>query len=228
MSTYLIHCSTKRLWYVKELLIPSMLKQGIQQKDILIYQDKNRIGNLRAWVDSCNRISLHCKNHDIDGVWHLQDDVVISKNFKQMTEQYDTGLVCGFTCAYDREPEPGYFHLYQEKMWFSFPCIRIPSDILSEFTDWANINLWQSEYFNLCVRKNNSDDLVFREWLYDNHADMEHLNLAPNPVNHVDKLIGGSLANPQRDKEQDTMSIFWDEQDVIDNLISQLKKVKKI
>ena len=227
MATYLIHCSTKRFWYVKELLIPSMLKQGIQQQDILIYNDKNGIGNLRAWVDSCNRLSLHCKHHDIDGVWHLQDDVVISKNFKRLTEKYDTGLVCGFTCAYDKKPEPGHFHLYQHKMWFSFPCIRIPSDILLEFTNWANINLWQSKYFRSCVRANNADDLVFREWLYDSHVDMEHLNLAPNLINHVDKLIGGSLANPQRDKEQDTMSIFWDEQDVIDDLISQLKKVKK-
>ena len=96
-------------------------------------------------------------------------------------------------------------------MWFSFPCIRIPTTILRAFVDWANVNLWQGKYFKNVIRRNNSDDLVFREWVYDNYPDMTHLNLSPNIVNHIDKYLGGSVCNQQRDKDQDTMSIFWND-----------------
>ena len=48
MPKYLIHCCNDRMWYVKEFLIPSMIKQGISTDDIFIYQDKNKIGNFGA------------------------------------------------------------------------------------------------------------------------------------------------------------------------------------
>ena len=56
-----------------------MLEQGINPNNIFVYRDKNKIGNLRAWVDSCNRLVAKSHELSIDGVWHLQDDVVISK-----------------------------------------------------------------------------------------------------------------------------------------------------
>jgi hypothetical protein len=101
-------------------------------------------------------------------------------------------------------------------MWFSFPCIRIPTNILTDFTTWANGNLWQSKYFKANVRRNKADDLIFREWLYDNYPSMSHLNLAPNIVNHIDKYIGGTVCNKQRDPDYDTMSIFWEDHGELD------------
>ena len=219
MAYYLIHACNNRFWYVKEYLIPSMMLQGIPAENIFVYRDYNEIGNLRAFVDSCNRLVHKCELNGIDGVWHLQDDVIISEDFAQKTQLYDNGIVCGFTCAYDKQPEEGYFQLYQQKMWFSFPCIRIPTTILRDFANWANLNLWQSKYFKSIVRRNNSDDLVFREWLYDNYPSTTHHNLAPNIVNHVDKYLGGSMCNKQRDKEQDTMSIFWEDKGELQNFM---------
>ena len=226
MAYYLIHACNQRMWYVKEYLIPSMMLQGIPAENIFVYRDYNEIGNLRAFVDSCNRLVHKCELNSIDGIWHLQDDVIISNDFAQKTQLYDNGLVCGFTCAYDKKPEEGYFQLYELKMWFSFPCIRIPTYILKQFAEWANLNLWQSKYFKSWVRKNKADDMVFREWLYDNFPSTTHHNLAPNIVNHVDKYIGGTICNTQRDKDQDTMSIFWEDTGELDNLMKFLQSRK--
>lgn len=217
MAYYLIHCSNERFWYVKEYLIPSMMLQGIPAQNIFVYRDYNNIGNLRAFVDSCNRASYQCQNKGIEGLWHLQDDVIISDDFCKKTQLYDNGIVCGFTCNYDKTPEDGYFQLCEQKMWYSFPCIRIPTNILTDFVSWANLNLWQSKYFKSLIRRNNSDDLVFREWIYDNYPSTKHLNLAPNIVNHIDKYLGGSICNKQRDPEQDTMSIFWEDKGELQN-----------
>lgn len=226
MAYYLIHACNQRMWYVKEYLIPSMMLQGIPAENIFVYRDYNEIGNLRAFIDSCNRIVHKCELNSIDGIWHLQDDVIISNDFAQKTQLYDNGLVCGFTCAYDKKPEEGYFQLYELKMWFSFPCIRIPTYILKQFAEWANLNLWQSKYFKSWVRKNKADDMVFREWLYDNFPSTTHNNLAPNIVNHIDKYIGGTVCNMQREPEQDTMSIFWEDNGELDNLMKFLQSRK--
>ena len=216
MPYYLIHACNQRFWYVKEYLIPSMMMKGIPAQNIFVYRDYNEIGNLRAFIDSCNRASVQCQRKGIDGLWHLQDDVIISNDFARQTQIYDNGIVCGFTCNYDTKPEDGYFRLWEQKMWFSFPCIRIPTNILTDFTTWANGNLWQSKYFKANVRRNKADDLIFREWLYDNYPSMPHLNLAPNIVNHIDKYIGGTVCNKQRDLDYDTMSIFWEDHGELD------------
>lgn len=228
MAYYMIHCCNNRFWYVRDFLLPSMIEQGINPNNIFVYRDKNSIGNLRAWVDSCNRLVEKSRALSIDGVWHLQDDVVISKDFKRQTELYDNGIVCGFTCCYDEEPQPGYFKVYEQKFWYSFPCIRIPTNILSAFADWANHNLWQSKHFSGAVKRNKYDDMIFKEWLYENFACEGEYNLAPNIVNHIDKWLGGSVCNSQRDKDQDTMSAFWDDDDTLTELKKALDERKNI
>jgi hypothetical protein len=222
MAYYLIHTCNQRFWYVKEYLIPSMMLQGIPADNIFVYRDYNEIGNLRAFIDSCNKNVQQCEKNGISGVWHLQDDIIVSNDFAQKTQLYDNGLVCGFTCAYDKQPEEGFFQLYQQKMWYSFPCMRIPTSVLRAFVDWANVNLWQSKYFKSWVKRNKADDMIFKEWLYDNYPDMTHHNLAPNIVNHIDKYLGGSVVNTQRDKDQDTMSIFWEDNGELQNVMKFL------
>lgn len=225
MAYYMIHACENRLWYVRDFLLPSMIDQGINPDNILVYRDKNEIGNLRAWVDSCNRLSVQSRSKMIKNVWHLQDDVVISKDFKTITEQYENNeIVCGFTCGYDKEPQAGTFKLEEHKMWYSFPCINISTVLTTSFANWANGNLWQSQHFKGAVKRNNSDDLIFREWLYDNHGSIEEINLAPNVVNHIDKWLGGSVCNKQRDPDKDTMSIFWEDK----GELAELKKALDI
>jgi hypothetical protein len=228
MAYYMIHTCEDRYWYVKDFLLPSMIKQGINQDHILVYRDKNRIGNLRAWVHSCNRLSFQARYARIKNVWHLQDDVVISNDFKKITEEYENHeIVCGFTCGYDKEPQAGTFLLEDRLMWYSFPCINISTVLTTSFANWANGNLWQSQHFKEAVKKNNCDDLIFREWLYDNHGSIEEINLAPNVVNHIDKWLGGSICNKQRDPDKDTMSIFWEDKGELATLKKELESYKK-
>ena len=226
MEYYMIHCCPSRMWYVKEFLIPSMTSQGIPPDCILIYYDYNHLGNLRAFVDSCNMALKFSEDKSIDGIWHLQDDVVLSKSFTKITNRQWAldEIVCGFTCAYDKKPKSGVFRVFDKEMWFSFPCIRIPTTVLREFVKWSNLKLWQSRYFHEWVVRNKGDDMIFREWLY-NHPNLQNIqvtNLAPNIVNHIDDLIGGTVANKQRDADMNTRSIFWDEDDVIEDLKNRL------
>lgn len=218
MAYYLIHASNQRFWYVKEYLIPSMMLQGIPAQNIFVYRDYNELGNLRAFIDSCNKASVQCQKKGIDGLWHLQDDVIISEDFTKQTQLYDNGIVCGFSCAYDKGVEDGYFKVCEDKLWYSFPCMRIPTKILTDFVSWANVNLWQSKHFKPLVSRNKSDDLIFKEWLYDNYPSTTHLNLAPNIVNHIDTYIGGTLCNKQRDPKVNTMSIFWEDKGELEKL----------
>ena len=228
MAYYLIHTCNSRFWYVKEYLIPSMMLQGIPAQNIFVYRDYNEIGNLRAFIDSCNKASVQCQKKGIDGLWHLQDDVMISKDFKKVTEQFENhDLVCGFTCGYDIQPEAGTFKLEEHKMWYSFPCINISTALTTEFANWANCNLWQSQHFKEAVKRNNCDDLIFREWLYDTHGHTEEINLDPNVVNHIDKWLGGSICNKQRDPDKDTMSIFWEDKGELETLRRELETYKK-
>ena len=231
MAYFLIHTCQSRMWYVKDFLLPSMVEQGIDPEHIFVYQDRNRIGNLRAFIDSSNRLVRMCLKNGIQSVWHLQDDVCICKDFGERIRILEEGepastIICGFTCAYDKMPEAGRFKVHEDKLWFSFPCIRIPTTILEEFVSWANLNLWQSDYFGCWVRRNKGDDLIFKEWLFDRYGYADVLNLAPNLVNHIDDLIGGTVCNKQRDKEQNTRSIFWIDDSIIEDLEKRLNEYK--
>ena len=44
---YMIHCCPKRMWYVEEYLIPSMLRQGIDRDSIIIWND-NKGGEIKS------------------------------------------------------------------------------------------------------------------------------------------------------------------------------------
>ena len=78
MAQYLIHTYPKRLWYVEQYLIPSMLAQGIDKASIIVYNDVNKEGNLLSCMKAFASV-----NNDDNGTWHLQDDVLICKDFKE-------------------------------------------------------------------------------------------------------------------------------------------------
>ena len=89
MSKYVIHSTPERMWYVENYLFPSMINQGIDAHNIMIKCDVNHDGCL----ENCMKIFKSMENND--GSWHLQDDVIICKDFKHLTEEYDFGIVCG-------------------------------------------------------------------------------------------------------------------------------------
>lgn len=202
MSTYLIHACPKRIAYVNEYLVPSMLKQGIERENILIYEDKFKLGNLQAFLASSELVI-----HNTSGTWHLQDDIIISSKFKEVTESYDKGIVCGFCNKYSEDLQIGLRPV--RDLWYSFPCIRIPNTVLKRFVEWMRRPEIQKKY-RVYIEAGKFDDTLFRAFILERYPDKLIQNLCPNIVDNIDYLIGGSLINYSR--TVDANSIYFDEQ----------------
>lgn len=215
MAKYLIHCCEKRKWYVDKFLVPSMLKQGINQDDILIYNDTLKQGNLKSFIKSAELLA----NKDF-GTWHLQDDIIISSKFKEMTEKYDTGIVCAFCNNYSGDLPMGIRPV--RDMWYSFPCIRIPNYILRDFISWLVSPSVQSKY-RAYIEANKFDDSLFRIYMLKHRPQDMINNLYPNIVDNVDYLIGGSLIN-YRKKDCDVNSLYFNEKILKENLSRELSQ----
>lgn len=215
MATYLIHACLDRMWYVQKYLIPSMKAQGIKESDIIVYTDTERLGNLKACMES---LMLIVPN-DNSGIWHLQDDVVISKYFKERTEQYDDGLVCGFCSKYSLENPVGV--VTGKDMWYSFPCIRIPNVLVKSFVSWFYQKAVNTPGYENWIKANKYDDEFFKIFIKTRYPNIKIRNLSPNLVDHVDYLLGGSTIKSRKDQVR---SIYWNEDDVIKRLESDLER----
>lgn len=200
MPHYLIRTIPERRWYVDEFLIPSIVEQGVNERYITVYEDTEKQGNLPSCIAAFSmRASLY------GGTWYLQDDVVISSKFAEITTKYDTGIVCGFCSEYDSFRRAGWVNT--DQMWFSFPCIRIPNYVVKEFLEWFKTDAIQKKYaMEINARK--YDDSLFRYWAVNNYIANIALNLNPNIVNHVDYLLGGSVTNKRHKK---IVSAYWEE-----------------
>lgn len=215
MAKYLIHTYPKRLWYVEQYLIPSMLAQGITKENIRIYNDEKCEGNLRA----CMNAFASCEGDG--GTWHLQDDVCISKDFKQRTEWYDHGLVCGFSSLmYDGDIEDKKGAVPRERMWFSFPCIRIPNEWARDCAKWVVKCIIGNPVYEAFWKNGTNDDWAFRTWLDQHHHNCVALNIMPCLVDHVDYLLGGGSGKVQRIRP--VRAQYWDCPEVIESLEAKL------
>ena len=214
MAKYMIHAVPKRMWYVEEYLIPSMLAQGINRTDIRIHNDVNHEGNLRACMNAFNEV-----DEEAEGTWHLQDDVIISHDFKAMTEKYDDGIVCGFKSMYDGDLHSGKVRVYD--MWFSFLCIRIPNKIARECSDWCLQYIVGNPVYREWWELGVNDDLVFRQYVREHYKDICVINLAPNIVDHIDYLIGGTVNSNKRITV--IRSKCWEDEYLVDKLTQALQ-----
>ena len=210
---YLIHSCVEREWYVNDYLIPYMKRRGIN--NIEVYLDKDREGNLISTMKSFAQLNSE------EGTWHLQDDVVISKNFKHHTELFDKGIVCGFCSVYCKNFPAGF--VLPNKMWYSFPCIRIPNRIAREFSSWLSDIINNSHVYKNWVSAKKYDDSLFKIFMTENYKNESILNFAPNLVNHVDYLIGGSVINDNRN-EKLVVSEYWKEEVAVEELRIFLRK----
>lgn len=213
MSKYLIHCCNNRRWYVDKYLIPSVLKQGISESDISIYQDTENEGCLISCMKAFKNIGYN------DGTWHLQDDVVIADNFKELTEKYNTGIVCAMCTDYDINTKCGAISTVDE-MWYSFPCIRIPNNIARACGEWFFREARYDERYRPHWKRNKDDDVMFRYFLKQ-HEPVTAMNLYPNIVNHIDYLLGGSTINTERDKR--IVAKYWQDNTIIERLEQELQ-----
>ena len=136
--------------------------------------------------------------------WHLQDDVLIAENFRELAESYDwfDGLVAGIRTRYDagRPDGDGTPRTDKKQMWVSFPCIRIP-DILAR--GCAHSFYHTPLDYSQWKMKNRGDDMVFRKYVNSACPSAPYINAIPNLVDHIDYLIGNTtstqkLAAPSR------------------------------
>lgn len=209
MAKYLIHTYPKRLWYVQDFLIPSMIEQGINAEDISIYNDEKGEGNLRACMNAFASVP-----DDNEGTWHLQDDVCISKDFKSRTEWYDHGLVCGFSSElYDGNIPEKCGAVHRRQMWFSFPCIRIPNKWARECANWVTTYLIGNPVYEKYWKNGVNDDWAFKTYLKEFQKDCVALNIMPCLVDHIDYLLGGGSGKKPR--KTPCRAQYWADEDVI-------------
>ena len=201
MAKYLIHACPDRMWYVQQYLIPSMQAQGLD--DIRITCDYEKLGNLESFMRCFGSLKSD------GGTWHLNDDIIIGRQFRVMTELFDDGIVCGFAC----EPKTRSGFVKPEEMWWSFPCIRIPDRLARECSDWFyTVGRYEHKKH---ADTGCEDDWFFKEFLKARYPDMEILNLRPSIVDHVDYLIGGSSLFGWKVQHR---AKFFDDQDLVEAL----------
>lgn len=214
---YMIHACPAREWYVRGFLIPSMTKQGIPEDDITVWMDSTGAGNLA----SCIASFASCSQKDGE-TWHLQDDVVICRDFVERTRAAPDGIVCGFCvdCFEYEDAQDG--ETIARFMWqSSFPCIKIPNSIAGEFVEWFRNEASQrrddlAEY----VTSNKKDDTLFYIFMLEHHFNMRVTNLVPHLVEHVDWLIGGSTINQYRGFV--ARAKYWQDENLILELSEKL------
>ena len=204
----------KRIWYVKEYLIPSMLKQGIKADDIRIYEDAESEGNLRACMHAFENVDT-----SETGTWHLQDDCIISHDFKEQTEKHNFGFVCGFKSMYDGDTPAGEVPV--RKMWFSFLCIRIPNAVAKGCAKWVLNDIIGNPVYRDWWEGGVNDDMLFRQYVWQYYDIEKALNLAPNIVDHIDYLIGGTVNSSARITQ--IRSKHWEDEYLVEELAEKLK-----
>lgn len=217
MAKYMIHAYPKRMWYVEEYLVPSMIEQGIDKDDITVWNDGNGDGNLQ----SCMKAFESLGNEG--GTWHLQDDVVISKHFKEYTEKNDSGIVCAFCNeVFDKENVNLIGIVPVRWAWFSFPCIRIPNKYAKECAEWYFEKVVPNNLHEDLASEGKNDDAMWKVFIIEEHPEEMCYNFIPNLVDHIDYLIGGSASNPQRDGVR--RGYRFSENDVVEELEKKLKE----
>ena len=214
MASYLIHAVPSRMWYVNDYLIPSMLEQGIVKENITVFVDDKKMGNLRACMKAFSQVP------EDGGTWHLQDDVIISHDFKEKTEQYDDGIVCGFASKYDNPNVIGQVNV--REMWFSFPCIRIPNKIARDCATWCELYMLNNPVYSEYTKNGANDDWIFRRYIWDKHKTERPLNLVPNIVDHIDYLIGGQVREGIK-RSEPVRSKHWTDEYLVEQLKEKLE-----
>ena len=213
----MIHTCINRLWYVNEYLVKSLREQAFTKDEIKIYLDKNSKGNLKAFMDSISQLP------DEGHTWHLQDDVIICRDFRERALQYDDfdGIVAGFMSVYDVDDKK-YYNIPNDDMrnlGWTFPCIKIPNSVAKLCLEMYNIVNGDAtlEYWK---QLNKGDDAVFKLYLEKYQPKIMHINVVPNLVDHIDYMLGGSTVNKSR--AGTCRALYFEDLDLVKKLESEL------
>ena len=202
MVKILIHACNQRLWYVHKFLIPSLKEQGIE--DIKVFLDSDHLGCVYA----CMKAFSGCDGNG--HTWHLQDDVVIAPNFRELAESYEwfNGIVCGICTRYDDGKKEVFNTPATERnqMWLSFPCIRIP-DVLAKA---CSFSFEHFEGYEKWKASNRGDDMVFRTFLKKSCPSAPYINAVPNLVDHIDYLLGHTTSEVKKLNPKQSRAKYFD------------------
>jgi len=201
----MIHACPKRLWYVERYLAPSLVEQGLEP---VIWNDAEGYGCLASCLRSFR--SAQCE-------WHLQDDVLIARNFAELAHKYDSGVVAGFCFAQSGDDSGCVGRVYAPDLWHGFPCVRVPIDYALAYCDWVDgPDHDEREWY--AIKHNKGDDFLFHEWHDKFHAREMVVNAVM--VEHVDWLIGGSVVNDWRGYI--CRNDLWTDEALVDELRERL------
>ena len=192
-----------------------MVAQGILRENIEVWMDRNGDGNLL----SCMKCFQECGKRD-SGRWHLQDDVVISSDFREKTEKYNDGVVTGFMRIEWQSLTPTAGRVPAVYMFNSFQCIRIPDKIAGECAEWFFTDAAYREQYKEQVEINKCDDSFWYDFYVECHTEDYVMNLKPSIVDHVDFLIGGSVINKWRGHY--ARGDLWEDDEAYENLKAKL------
>ena len=223
---YMIHACPPRMWYVDNFLLPSMQAQGIAREDVTVWNDKAGAGNLKSFVQSMKL----CGVLNDRGVWHLQDDVILSSSFAERTAELEQiraePVICGFGCNFGdgtvdfKDKTPVKF------LWYSFPCVFISNMLACEFAEWFEQVAATSPGFRENLDSGKMDDWFFRSFMLARHQNDHVFHATPALVDHVDYLIGGSQVNQLRTRKINRAQ-YWEEPELVEKLVERLEKYKQ-
>jgi hypothetical protein len=205
----IIHSCDKRLWYVRQILVPALQEQGLSP---IVHNDDAHAGCLMAYMDSFRSL-----DRESGGTWHLQDDVYPCRDFAKIAQEHDEGIVYGFWFRHfeEKDLQPGYVSVREAR--YSFPCLRIPDSLTVEFTDWFLCDAQFREMYRRWVKEKKFVDSFWMNFLRERHPELYVYNLKPSIVDHVDEWLGGSVINFWRDGW--SHATYFDD----DEAIAQLK-----
>lgn len=212
---FLIHACPKRMWYVEKFLYPQLRDQGAPAEDIEIWNDAEGKGNQISFFESC------AARAGDGGTWHIQDDVLLCRDFIKRCAELDDGVVYGFCCPAFTDDPAQIGRVALPDAWHSFQCVRIPDAYARECAAWYFDDARHRFIFHKWIASGKMDDSLFRAFLEDRHPDEIICNCAPNLVEHVDLLIGGSILSEWR--SYCARSCYWDDEELILDLKNRIK-----
>ena len=221
---YIIHTHIKRQNYVDNYLIPSLEKQGIDSDDIFVVFDDGTNGNLKSFLYSLKSILTIPVLNEEKGIWHLQDDVIISKDFKKKCEMYAKKdmIINGFVSNNYNKNALKYTGKQPVKyMWLSMPCIYIPNKYVSEFLTWIdNVRNLEVNDYKKRYKSNRHDDFFMYMFMQEVHGNESCYNLKPNLVDHIDYIIGNSINKPRKEQVR---GFYYKNLDLVEKLEREYK-----
>lgn len=205
----MIHCCPKRFDYADNWLLPELLRQGADE--VRLFVDYAKRGNLRACMDAF----AECQ--DEGGTWHLQDDALPARDFVERARAHERDrIVCGFVNEVAGPDANLRGEVGAPDIWYSFPCIFIPNRLARECAAYYRSGVWReiSDGTLLALfEAGRGDDAFFNHFLVERHVGERVINLAPNLVEHIDVLLGGSTVNPWRGYW--ARAAYWDDEERI-------------